>query len=94
VDRFGNSSTIPPDAVSALSRGLLIEAIKATRLATGLGLKESKDAVEAYLAQHPSLNTQYRNATAGARGPLLWLVVAIVVVVIAAVVIALARSGG
>jgi hypothetical protein len=94
VDRFGNSSTIPPAALTALSRGNLIEAIKITRQATGLGLKEAKDVVEAHLAQNPGLNAQYRNATASTRGPLLWLVLAVVVVVIAGVVIALTRSGG
>jgi hypothetical protein len=54
----------------------------------------SSTIVEAYLAQHPSVNTQYRTVTAGARGPLLWLVLAVVIVVVAGVVIALARSGG
>ena len=32
-----------------LANGQMIQAIKAYRLATGLGLKESKDAMEAYL---------------------------------------------
>ncbi len=94
MNRFSHSPTIPPDAVNALSRGLLIEAVKVTRQATGLGLKEAKDAVEAYLAQHPDLNTKYRNATAGARGARLWLVLAVALVAIAGVIIALARSGG
>lgn len=38
----------PPDAIAALERGDLIDAIKRTREATGLGLKESKDLVERY----------------------------------------------
>lgn len=38
--------TLPPAAIAALERGNLIEAIKLTREATGLGLKESKEAVE------------------------------------------------
>ncbi len=83
---------LPPDAISALSRGRLIDAIKATRLASGLGLKESKDAVEAYLAQHPNLNRQYQDATQRSRGPLRWLVLAIVLV--AAVAAYLAFSQG
>jgi len=40
--------TLPPAAIAALQRGDLIEAIKLTREATGLGLKESKNAVERY----------------------------------------------
>jgi hypothetical protein len=43
------------EAIAALERGRLIEAIKHTRAATGMGLKESKDAVETYLLQNPTL---------------------------------------
>ena len=43
---------LPSEAVAALARGDLIQAIKIVRTATGLGLKEAKDAVEAYAA-HP-----------------------------------------
>lgn len=43
---------LPSEAVAALARGELIQAIKIVREATGTGLKESKDAVEAYAA-HP-----------------------------------------
>ena len=37
---------LPAEALAALSRGQLIEAIKIVRAATGLGLKEAKDLVE------------------------------------------------
>lgn len=37
---------LPAEALAALSRGQLIEAIKIVRAATGLGLKEAKDMVE------------------------------------------------
>lgn len=39
---------LPAEAIAALSRGQLIEAIKIVRVATGLGLKEAKDLVERY----------------------------------------------
>ncbi len=39
---------LPAEAVAAVSRGQLIEAIKIVRQATGLGLKEAKDLVDAY----------------------------------------------
>ena len=39
---------LPPEAIAALERDELIDAIKITRERTGLGLKEAKDAVEAY----------------------------------------------
>ena len=54
---LGRSTTItpaasmiafPPSVVDALSRGNKIEAIKLLREHTGLGLKEAKDAVDAY----------------------------------------------
>lgn len=57
---------MPQDAVEALGRGAMIDAIKAVREATGLGLKEAKDFVEAYLERHPTaLN---RAPAAGRRG--------------------------
>ena len=74
---------IPPDAVDSLRQGALIEAIKLTRQKTGLGLKEAKDAVELYMAAHPSLGAQYREAVASRRGGLGWL--AIVALIVAAV---------
>jgi ribosomal protein L7/L12 len=43
---------LPPGAAAALARGELIQAIKIVRETAGLGLKEAKDAVEAYAA-HP-----------------------------------------
>ena len=39
---------LPAEAVAALSRGQVVEAVKIVREKTGLGLKESKDLVDAY----------------------------------------------
>jgi ribosomal protein L7/L12 len=50
---------VPPQALANLQSGNLIEAIKHTREATGLGLKESKDAVERYLIQNPHAKQQF-----------------------------------
>lgn len=47
--------TLTKEAIAALERQRLIEAIKLTRVATGMGLKESKEAVERYLLDHPEL---------------------------------------
>jgi len=49
---------LPEEAVAALKQNRLIEAIKITRAATGLGLKKSKDAVESYLLTNPALKAQ------------------------------------
>jgi len=45
------ANRLPADAIDALARGETIEAIKRVRAATGLGLKEAKDLVDAY--RHP-----------------------------------------
>lgn len=46
---------LPPAAVAALQAGNKIEAIRMVREARNLGLKEAKDAVDAYLATQPAL---------------------------------------
>lgn len=52
---------LPPEALAALSRGQLIEAIKIVRAATGLGLKEAKDLVERHRdAQMPARDEAMR----------------------------------
>jgi hypothetical protein len=47
--------SLPATAVDALQRGVVIDAIKIVRAERGFGLKESKDAVDRYLAEHPDL---------------------------------------
>lgn len=49
-----NSVPLPPEAAAAFSRGDVIGAIKHVRQATGLGLKEAHDLVQAHaMAQQP-----------------------------------------
>lgn len=68
------------EAVEALARGQVIEAIKIVRQSTGLGLKESKDAVDAHLAAHPELREQIQGQSAeGGRRVLLALALLAVV---------------
>ena len=43
-----NGNGLPTEAIAALSRGQVVEAVKIVRDKTGLGLKESKDMVDAY----------------------------------------------
>jgi ribosomal protein L7/L12 len=50
---MSGSEEFPADVRAALQRGETIEAIKLLRHATGLGLKECKDAIDAYVAGHP-----------------------------------------
>ena len=42
---------LPPDAMAAVARGQTVEAIRIVREATGLGLREARDAVEAHAAR-------------------------------------------
>jgi ribosomal protein L7/L12 len=49
-----HGAALPPAVLSAMARGDKIEAIKLTREATGLGLKEAKDAVEAAATGAPA----------------------------------------
>ncbi|HEY4371122.1 MAG TPA: hypothetical protein VGN52_04295 [Burkholderiales bacterium] len=44
------NDTLPPEVIGALQRGDTIDAIRLLRDATGLGLKESKEMVDAYKA--------------------------------------------
>ena len=50
-------SQLPPDVIDALQRGQVIEAIKRLRQATGLGLKQAKDAVDARQLGQPTAFT-------------------------------------
>jgi ribosomal protein L7/L12 len=63
-------------AVAALEKGNTIEAIKIVRLERSLGLKESKDQVDAYLKSRPDLQRRLEAAQAEARqGFVRWLVI-------------------
>ena len=70
------SAELPAAAVEALRQGNKIEAIKLVRVEHDIGLKESKDAVEAYLRAQPALLQQLNvSQTQGREGFLRWLVI-------------------
>jgi ribosomal protein L7/L12 len=72
VDRYGTleqtegrpANALPPAALAALQRGQVVEAVKLTREATGLGLKECKDLVDAVRSPDQAA---FGSANAGAR---------------------------
>jgi len=69
------SAILSAGAISALSRGNKIEAIKLVRIERGIGLKEAKDVVEEYLRTQPSLQGTFAAAqTQTQRSALLWLI--------------------
>jgi len=70
------SPALPQAAVAALERGNTIEAIKIVRLERDIGLKESKDLVDAYLKSRPDLQRRLEAAQAEARqGFVRWMVI-------------------
>jgi len=54
-----DSVMLTREAIAAIESGNLIQAIKITRIDTGLGLKESNESVEAYLATHPTIQEKF-----------------------------------
>ena len=75
----------PQSAIPALEQGQTIEAIKIVRLERGLGLKESKDLVDAYLKSRPDLQRRLEAAQAESRqGFVRWLVIFLALAVVAA----------
>ena len=84
---------LPLEAVTLLQEGRKIEAIKSVREAEGLGLKEAKGRVDAFLDREPLLKAQYELRQRAARRKFfLWFLV-VDVLIVAAIVYWL-RFGG
>jgi len=73
---------LPAAAITALQMGNMIEAIRIVRRETGLGLKDAKDLVDAYVARYPEVQELLRSKSKG--GALGWIVM--LLLAIAAVV--------
>ena len=58
---------LPLEAVTLLSEGRLIDAIKVVRRVEGLGLRDAKERVDAHLAQDPILRVQIETQQRAAR---------------------------
>lgn len=72
------SRPFPAAAIAALSSGNKIEAIKIVRQEWGTDLKDSKDAVEAYVKTQPALAATMQEAGANSqRSGLTWLFVVV-----------------
>lgn len=84
---------IPLEAVTLLNEGHLVQAIKVIRQVEGLGLKDAKDRVDAYLAREPLLQAQIEHQQRATRRRIfLWFVV-IDIIIVAAVVYWLNHPG-
>jgi hypothetical protein len=78
ADRF---KPLPLEAVTYLTEGRLIDAIKAVRASHGVGLKEAKDWVDAHLADDPALRVLIETRQRAARRKFFfWFVVVDVIV--------------
>lgn len=64
TDEPTQTSTLSNAGVELLWRGDVIGAIKLVRVERNLGLKESKDLVDAYIRSHPSLRQKMEQAQA------------------------------
>ena len=70
---------IPASAIAALERGDKVEAIRITRKTTGMGLKESREAVEALMHNDRRIDEAYRSnrARGGKLANLGWLLLVV-----------------
>lgn len=68
---------LPEKALAALQAGNVIDAIKRVKESSGLGLKESKDLVDAHVAAHPELRARLHASRAKERKGCLLLAVLI-----------------
>ncbi len=72
--------SLPPQVAQALQQGNKIEAIRLMREQTGLGLKESKDAVEAHRQFPPRIADELSPGQVGDTGSGIWWVIGLVLV--------------
>ena len=54
---------VPHAAISAPEKGRLIDAIKHTREANGLGLKDAKEIVDRFLEKNPAVKARFKSAS-------------------------------
>ena len=78
------SSTLPNAAIEMLWRGEMVEAIKLVRVERHLGLKESKDLVDAYMRSQPALRQKLEQAQTVTWQTLKRVIIALIVAAAAA----------
>ena len=79
---MSDEQTLSEAVITAIQSGRKIDAIKIFREETGLGLKEAKHAIDAYVRRHPAMASQTAAKTETQFGRLL-VVVAIVAAAVA-----------
>lgn len=89
-----DTGDIPLAAILALQKGRLIDAIKLTREASGLGLKASKECVEAYLELNPQILAQFKSEASAQRKRLISKVSTILMIALLALLAYLSLRPG
>jgi ribosomal protein L7/L12 len=74
--------SLPPDVLDALQKGRKIEAIRLMREQTGLGLKESKDAVDGYQQMYHPLDGLSPGQVGDTGSGIWWVIVLVLVCVL------------
>lgn len=77
---------LPATATAAVARGSKVDAIREVRAATGLGLLESRQLVERYIAANPVLKEQFGQREAELKRRVIWWVIVIDLLIVAAIV--------
>ena len=78
-----SDGSLPSAVLEAMRRGQKIEAIKLLREQAGLGLKEAKDAVEAYQGEAGAAADQSSPGEVPRSGNLAWVAVLVVIALVA-----------
>ena len=61
------STDLPLAAIAFLEQGQMIAAVRAARAHSGIGLKDAKDRVDRYLAEHAGTRQRFQNRVATER---------------------------
>ncbi|MEE8261351.1 MAG: hypothetical protein V3R83_02630 [Gammaproteobacteria bacterium] len=76
------NSELPAEVIDLLQAGHKIQAIKRLRMARGIGLKDAKETVDAFINENPHVYRLKRRSSGSPRG-LLFLVIIIALIVAA-----------
>jgi hypothetical protein len=86
AEPYGRFKPLPPEALTLLGEGRIIDAVKSVRVSHNLGLKEAKDWVDAYIATEPLLRAQLETRRKTARRKLFLVILVFDAVVAAALI--------
>ncbi|HTU67899.1 MAG TPA: hypothetical protein VMF52_18265 [Steroidobacteraceae bacterium] len=77
AEPYGRFKPLPPEAVTLLQEGRVIDAVKSVRLSHNLGLRDAKDWIDAHIASEPLLRVQLETKQREARRKIFFAVLVI-----------------